>query len=200
MSRIFKEQKDWEKTVNARLDHKDSSIDAKTADMEFMIRLFRDDTKVSKTKRSDIEKFEKQLARSESHHDEYTTASAKLVEKEREMIYTNEQAERRRLQQYEKETEFPNGQTALDRIAKIEKVIEEFAKQLRNMTSQIDNPDVSNRRSGSNDFQIDSLVQTNKIMMMRLAALEEKNEMHVSKIVELERRNKRLQNEVRNLQ
>ncbi|TGO82504.1 hypothetical protein BPOR_0817g00070 [Botrytis porri] len=41
MSRIFKEQKDWEKTVNARLDHKDSSIDAKTADMEFMIRLFR---------------------------------------------------------------------------------------------------------------------------------------------------------------
>lgn len=82
----------------------------------------------------------------------------------------------------------------------MEKVAKEFAKQLRGVTSLIDNPDVTNKRSGSNDFQIGRLVQSNKIMMMRLAALEERNEMRVSRIVESKERNERLQIELRNLQ
>ncbi|TGO34059.1 hypothetical protein BHYA_0214g00100 [Botrytis hyacinthi] len=199
MSRNFKEQNDWEKTVNARLDHRDSSINAKIADMKFLFQLFRDYTEVPKAKRFDIEKLEKQLARSESLIEEHTTASAMLVEKQREMSHTIKQFEKSRLQQRERGTEAPNEQTALDRIAKVEEVTKEFAKQLRGTNSLIENS-VSNNRSGSNDFQIDSLVQSNKIMMMRLVALEEKNEMHVSKIVELERRNERLQIEMRNLQ
>ncbi|KAF7935926.1 uncharacterized protein EAE98_002146 [Botrytis deweyae] len=199
MSRTFKEQNDWEKIVNARLDHQDSSINAKIPDMKFLFELFRDDIKVLKTKRSDNERLEKQLARSESLIEEHTTASAMLVEKQRGMIYTIKQFEKCRLQQRERETEAPNEQSALDRIAKAEEVTKEFVKQLRSITSLIDNPDVSNKRSGSKDFQMDSLVQSNKIMMMRLAALEEKNEMHIFKVVELERRNERLQTEERSL-
>ncbi|CCD50457.1 predicted protein [Botrytis cinerea T4] len=82
----------------------------------------------------------------------------------------------------------------------MEKVAKEFAKQLRGVTNLIDNPDVTNKRSGFNNFQIGSLVQSTKIMMMRLAAFEEKNKMRVSKIVESEERNERLQIELRNLQ
>ena len=64
----------------------------------------------------------------------------------------------------------------------MEKVAKEFAKQLRGVTNLIDNPDVTNKRSGFNNFQIGSLVQSTKIMMMRLAAFEEKNEMRVPKL------------------
>lgn len=98
------------------------------------------------------------------------------------MIHTNQQIEKRRLQQYEKEAEPPNEQSVLDRIAKMEKVAKEFAKQLRGVTSLIDNPDVTNKRSGFNNFQIGSLLQSTKIMMMRLASFEEKNEMRVPKL------------------
>ncbi|KAF7928392.1 hypothetical protein BELL_0331g00080 [Botrytis elliptica] len=200
MSRTFKEQNGWEKTVNARLDHQDSSINAKIADMKFLFELFRDDIKVLKTKRSDNERLEKQLARSESLIEEHTTASAMLVEKQRGMIHTIKQFEKCRLQQRERETELRTSKVLWTELQKWKKLAKEFAKELRDINSLIDNPDVSNKRVGSNDFQIDNLVQSNKAMMMRLAALEEKNEMHVSKIVELERRNERLQIEVRSLQ
>ncbi|TGO07710.1 hypothetical protein BTUL_0252g00120 [Botrytis tulipae] len=124
--------------------------------MKFLFQLFRDNTEVLKAKRSDIEKLEKQLARSKSLIEEHTTASAILVEKQREMSHTIKQFEKRRLQQRERRTEAPNEQTALDRIAKVEEVTDEFAKQLRDINSLIDNS-VSNKRSRLNDSQIDSL-------------------------------------------
>ncbi|KAF5870002.1 uncharacterized protein Bfra_010148 [Botrytis fragariae] len=142
--------------------------------MEHGLRLHQDHIKILETKRWDIEKFEKQLAHSESLIEEYNSS--------------NEQVERRQLQQYKRETEASNEKTALGRIA----------KELRSITSLIDGPDVPNKRSGSNDFQINDLVHSDKIVMMRFEAVEEKNEMHVSKIVELERRNERLQSELRN--
>ncbi|KAF7951126.1 uncharacterized protein EAE97_002677 [Botrytis byssoidea] len=133
------------KTLNARPSHQYSSISAKIADIKFLFQLFRYDTKVLKTKRSEIEKLEKQLARSESLIEEHTTALAMLVEKQRDMSHTIKQFEKCRLQQRERRTEAPNEQTALDRIAKVEEVTDEFAKQLREMNSLIDNS-VSNKR------------------------------------------------------
>ncbi|KAF7895298.1 hypothetical protein EAF00_007112 [Botryotinia globosa] len=76
------------------------------------------DSEVLKPKRPDIEKLEKQLARSESLIEEHTTPLAMLVEKQREMSHTIKQFEKCRLQQRERGPEAPNEQTALDRIAK----------------------------------------------------------------------------------
>lgn len=131
--------------MNARLDHRDSSINAKIADIKFLFQLFRDNNQVLKPKRLDIEKLEKQLARSESLIEEHTTALAMLVEKRRDISHTIKQFEKCRLQQRERGPEARNEQTALDRIAKMEEVTNEFAKQLRDMNSLIDNS-VSNRR------------------------------------------------------
>lgn len=59
------------------------------ADMEYELQLHQDHIKILKAKRWNVEKFEKQLAHSESLIGEYTTASAMLIEQEREKIHTN---------------------------------------------------------------------------------------------------------------
>ncbi|KAJ8071757.1 hypothetical protein OCU04_002073 [Sclerotinia nivalis] len=98
-----------------------------------------------------------------------------------------------------------------------DKMVTELKTQLSNMASQAAKFESLGEQNGSRDYQIDDLVQSNRLMMMRvaaleknekhsdemmmmrLAALEEKNEKQVCKIVELERANEKLQREVKSL-
>ncbi|KAI9645560.1 hypothetical protein NHQ30_006302 [Ciborinia camelliae] len=80
-------------------------------------------------------------------------------------------------------------QTVLDRLDNLEKEVKGFAAQLSNFASLTERPEIQAHRSGtSSDFRINDLAQSNRMLLMRLAALEERNERLVSKIVELERK------------
>ncbi|ESZ99149.1 hypothetical protein SBOR_0470 [Sclerotinia borealis F-4128] len=81
------------------------------------------------------------------------------------------------LKEFEKKVS--HSQIEIDRVDRLEDQVKTIAAR----------PEVTTERSStSSDFQINDLVQSNRMMLLRLSALEETNERLVRKIVELERK------------